>query len=144
MLYTTLADVVPISERATVFFQVSAVFLASQMVAGPIGGAMLAWGPWTPLLVGLAVLVVANLSVMFVPETMHVHDRKRVEGEEGDGNGRSKAAGLWQKAWAGLAEVWEFILGNKSLAFLMLSLESFYCSTQRTDTAGVGALPRWF
>ncbi|KAK3311005.1 major facilitator superfamily domain-containing protein [Chaetomium strumarium] len=123
MVYTILADVIPISERATVFFQISAVFLASQMVAGPIGGAMLVWGPWTPLLVGLAVLIVANLGVVFVLETMHVHDRKRVEEDgEWDGHGTSKATSLWQKAWAGLAEVWDFILGNKSLAFLMVSL----------------------
>ncbi|KAK4236022.1 major facilitator superfamily domain-containing protein [Achaetomium macrosporum] len=123
MLYTTLADVIPTSERATVFFQIGAVFLASQMVAGPIGGAMLVWGPWIPLLVGLAVLIVANLSVLFLPETMHLHARKRVA-EDGDRDGSStpKATNLWQKACAGLAEVWNFVLGNKSLAFLMLSL----------------------
>lgn len=123
MFYTAIADVVPAEERATVFFQLNAVFLGSQMFAGPLGGAMLVWDPWTPLLVALAVLVIANLGVLFFPETVHVHDRKGVEeGEESHADGIPKAARLWQKACAGLAEVWDFILGNKSLAFLMVSL----------------------
>ena len=123
MVYTTLADVVPSEERATIFFQLNAIFLGSQMIAGPLGGAMLVWGPWTPLLISLAVLVITNLGVFIFPETVHVHDRKEVDEElEMDGDGIPKATQLTQKAYAGLAEVWNFVLGNKRLAFLMLSL----------------------
>lgn len=123
MFYTAIADVVPAEERATVFFQLSAVFLGSQMIAGPLGGAMLVWDPWTPLLVALAILIIANLGVLFFPETVHVHDRKGTEEEEeSDADDIPRTTKLWQKARAGVAEVWDFILGNKSLAFLMVSL----------------------
>ncbi|KAK4119330.1 MFS general substrate transporter [Parathielavia appendiculata] len=123
MFYTTIADVVPSDERATVFFQLGAVFLASQMVAGPLGGAMLVWNPWIPLLVALAVLIVTNTAVLAFPETVHVHDRKRPEEEQSSNEtGTINSDNLWQKARTGLAEVWDFILGNTSLAVLMLSL----------------------
>ncbi|KAK4156780.1 major facilitator superfamily domain-containing protein [Chaetomidium leptoderma] len=125
MFYTAVADVVPSAERATVFFQLAGVFLASQMIAGPLGGAMLIWNPWIPLLVALAVLVIANLGVLAFPETVHVHDRKETEEEqeqEEDGDGVSRTAKLWQKTRVGLAGVWDFVLGNKRLAFLMVSL----------------------
>jgi hypothetical protein len=123
MLYTAVADVVPAAERATVFFQLTAFFLTSEMVAGPIGGAMLTWDPWLPLLVALALLIVGNLSYFVFPETLHVHHRKATgEAQDADGEGASGAAKLWRKARNGLAEVWDFVLGNQKLAFLMMSL----------------------
>jgi hypothetical protein len=123
MLYTMLADVVPADERATVFFQLTAVFLGSQMIAGPLGGAMLIWDPWIPLLVALAILSLSNLMVLAFPETVHVHDRKKPQEEQhGDGDDVPRFTKLWRKACDGLAEVGAFVLGNKSVAFLMLSL----------------------
>ena len=124
MFYTAIADVVPSEERATVFFQLNAIFLGSQMIAGPLGGAMLSWGPWTPLLVSLAVLVITNLGVFVFPETVHVHDRQETNEEEHemDEDGIPKMTKLKQQACAGLAELWDFVVGNKRLAFLMLSL----------------------
>ncbi|KAL2133861.1 hypothetical protein VTI74DRAFT_1533 [Chaetomium olivicolor] len=123
MFYTAIADVVPNGNRATVFFQLAAVFLASQMVAGPLGGAMLIGGPWTPLLVSLVILIIATFSILIFPETVHVHDRKAAEEErDAEDDGVPRLTKLWQKARTGLGEVWDFVLGNKSLAFLMVSL----------------------
>ncbi|KAK4103346.1 MFS general substrate transporter [Parathielavia hyrcaniae] len=123
MLYTTIADVMPSDKRATVFFQLGAVFLGSQMVAGPLGGAMLVWNPWIPLLVALAILIITNTAVLAFPETVHVHDWKGPGEEQGsDEAGMPRVGKLWHKACAGLAEVWDFVLGNTSLAVLMLSL----------------------
>ncbi|KAH6854815.1 major facilitator superfamily domain-containing protein [Chaetomium sp. MPI-CAGE-AT-0009] len=123
MIYTMLADVVPSEERTTIFFQLNAVFLGSQMIAGPLGGAMLIWDAWTPLLVALALLVLTNLMTLAFPETAHVHDRKRPQEEEyGDGDDVSRMTKLWRKASEGVAGVWDFVLGNKSMAFLMFSL----------------------
>jgi MFS family permease len=123
MFYTSLADVVPSDERATVFFQLAAVFLGSQMIAGPLGGAMLIWDPWIPLLVALAVLILTNIAVVAFPETVHVHDRKGADEEQEESDaGVPRAAKLWEKARTSIVEVWDFILGNRSLAFLMLSL----------------------
>jgi MFS family permease len=123
MLFTMIADVVPSDERTTVFFQLQAVFLGSQMIAGPIGGAMLIWDAWTPLLVALAILIFTNLMVLTFPETVHVHDRKMPQGEDyGDHNDLPRMTRVWRKAREGVAGVWDFVLGNKSVSFLMLSL----------------------
>jgi hypothetical protein len=123
MFYTAIADVVGLEERATVFFQLTAVFLATQMVAGPLGGVMLIWDPWFPLLAGLAVLLVATVTVLAFPETVHVHDGKGGQEEEQvDVDGTPMMRKLWRKAMASLADVWDFVLSNRSVAFLMLSL----------------------
>jgi hypothetical protein len=123
MMYTAIADVISVELRATVFFQIAAMYLGSQMVAGPLGGAMLVWGPWVPLLFGLAVLLICNLLTFVFPETVHLHDRKGAHGgQDADGDGAPGMAKFLQQARTGLAEVWDFILGNQSLAFLMVSL----------------------
>lgn len=84
---------------------------------------MLIWGPWVPLLVAITVLIIANLAVLAFPETVHLHARKgREQAQHAEGDGSPKARKLWQKACEGLAEVWDFVLSNKSMAFLMLSL----------------------
>lgn len=129
MLYTLFADVVAVDERATVFLQLAAVFLAAQMVAGPLAGVMMVRDPWIPLFVALASLILANLAVLAVPETVHIRDRKRASSDQdgnddgnGDGNSVLQRDKLWRKVRDSLAEVWDFVLVNKNLAYLMLSL----------------------
>ncbi|KAK3898068.1 major facilitator superfamily domain-containing protein [Staphylotrichum tortipilum] len=127
MFYTAIADVVPVEGRSTAFFQLGAAFLGSQMVAGPLGGAMLVWNPWVPLLASLAILVITNLAVIIFPETVHVHDGSKAAEAEPDPESDADAnvswlTKLWRKAGPGLAEVWDFVLGNTQLAFLMVSL----------------------
>ncbi|KAL2198393.1 major facilitator superfamily domain-containing protein [Corynascus similis CBS 632.67] len=123
MVYTAIADVVLPIERATVFFQTAAVFLGSQMIAGPLGGAMLIWDPWIPLLVALLVLVISNLTVLAYPETVHLHDRKKTQEEQnGVGDDIPRVAKLVRKARENLADMRDFVLSNGNLTFLMLSL----------------------
>jgi MFS family permease len=123
MLYTAIADVVVAEERATVFFQITAVFLATQLVAGLLGGAMLLRGPWFPLLAALVILVIAAVTVLAFPETVHVHGGKGVQEEErADVDGTPTMRKLWRKAVASLVDVWDFVLSNRSVAVLMLSL----------------------
>ncbi|KAL2262526.1 hypothetical protein VTK26DRAFT_1056 [Humicola hyalothermophila] len=124
MLYTTVADVVLVDKRATVFFRLMAVFLGSQLIASPLGGYMLRWGPWVPLLLGLVALIVSVFIILAFPETVHVHNRRKISPIQ-DGartEGIPTMAKLLQKAKMGLTEVWDFVLGNKNLAFLMVSL----------------------
>ncbi|KAK4168770.1 major facilitator superfamily domain-containing protein [Cladorrhinum sp. PSN259] len=119
MLYTVLADVVPVSERATVFLQLTACFLTSQMIAGPLGGLMMIGDPWYPLMGSLACFAVAYLVLWAFPETLHVHDHKADSHEESSLPDVSK---LWDKVHVGLGDVSCFILGNKSFVFLMMSV----------------------
>ncbi|KAL2161020.1 hypothetical protein VTH06DRAFT_8733 [Thermothelomyces fergusii] len=122
MLYTVVADVIPPIERATVFFQIAAVFLASQMIAGPLGGAMLLWDPWIPLLVSLLVLILAALSVLIFPETVYLHDGKGSREEPGlVGNDAPGMAKLVRRAREGFLDLRAFVFGNRSIVFLLLS-----------------------
>ncbi|AEO54581.1 hypothetical protein MYCTH_2297289 [Thermothelomyces thermophilus ATCC 42464] len=122
MLYTAVADVVPPAERTTVFFQMAAVFLASQMIAGPLGGAMLLWDPWIPLLVSLLVLVLTALSVLVYPETVHLHDGKGSREESHRvGDDTPPVTKLVHKVREGFVDMRAFVLGNVSVVFLLLS-----------------------
>lgn len=104
------------------FFQLTAVFLGAQMISEPLGGAMLLWDPWIPLLVSLFFLVLATLLVLVFPETVHLHDGKR-SWEEADHTGDNvpRLAKLAQTAREGLLDMWAFVLGNRSVVFLLLS-----------------------
>lgn len=131
MLYTFLADVVPIEARATVFLQFAAVFLGSQMVAGPLGGALMVRDPWIPLVVSLGIILLGGIIVLFIPETLQLHDKKgshkaaspAARGGDADAEEEtSVVVKLRRRVRAGSQEVWEFILGNKQVTVLMLSL----------------------
>ncbi|KAK0628244.1 major facilitator superfamily domain-containing protein [Bombardia bombarda] len=135
MLYTFLADVVPVTERATAFFQLGAVFLTAQMIAGPLAGIMMGGNhPWRPLLVGLGMLVLGSLMIPAIPETVQLRNVQESRPEEQEVNDTSSEelddpkpatshmANLWRKARDGLAAVQHFILSNQSVSFLMISL----------------------
>jgi hypothetical protein len=139
MLYTFLADVTPVAERATVFFHVAAAYLVSSMMAAAIASAIMDMfsSDWATLNISLALLLLGLPLGFAFPETVHLHgpgmqkarqeriDRQAEEGDEeaviAQGGKRSALQNLWSKARDSLAEVGEFVVGNKSLSFLMLS-----------------------
>jgi MFS family permease len=139
MIYTTIADVVHASERATLFLQLTAVFLGSEMLAGPLGGAMLLWSPWFPLLTSLGLILVGNLILTVFPETVHVHDGKKPGFRPGysddldddardsgsSGHAGTRTAALrrgFRQARSGLAELWQFVVRNRRVASLVVAL----------------------
>lgn len=146
MLYTFLADVVPVAERATVFFQVAAAYLVSATVAAPLAGVIMTVSDWITLIISLVMLVLGLLVGMIMPETVSLHGqrertprrRTRVSEEADDGNDgddeaddnsdesqttkRSFTQILMDKAREVLSDVKDFGLGNKRLAFLLLPI----------------------
>ena len=72
MVFTTLADVTPQSERATAFFYVTSFFLMAEVVSNPLGGALLLWlGDFLTLLFGVAVALLSTLVIVAMPETLN-------------------------------------------------------------------------
>jgi len=140
MIFTVIADVVPVAERATMFFRVYATFLTAQMIAGPLSGfLMLPGNPWVPLLLGLALLALTNAITWAFPETVHLAERDTQQQGTAMTNGLmmpselatnqcnnsnivSLARTLLRNAAGSLKEVYSFILANKTVGFLMLSL----------------------
>ncbi|KAK1833069.1 major facilitator superfamily domain-containing protein [Podospora conica] len=132
MLYTFIADVTPVPERATAFFRLGAVYLASGMIASPVAGALMLKSPWLALIIALAVMVLCIPLGLAFPETVHLHARQEPGGEReaprGPGDtgtpehGKPSAASrYWTKAKGGAADVSDFILGNGAVCFLILS-----------------------
>ncbi|KAK0632183.1 major facilitator superfamily domain-containing protein [Immersiella caudata] len=142
MLYTFLADVTPVAERATVFFRIAAAFLVSNMIASALAGVIMAKSDWVALDTGIALLFLSLPLGFLFPETLHLHAhgmqkarqerRHRQTNAENAGGGGEEHEGLfatkqpalqilWSKARDSLAEVREFVAENKSLGFLVLS-----------------------
>ncbi|KAK3949895.1 major facilitator superfamily domain-containing protein [Pseudoneurospora amorphoporcata] len=72
MLYTFISDIVPIAERATLFFQMHATYLTARMISGPIAGSLMAKSPWIPLLLSLGLITLAAVTTLIFPETRHL------------------------------------------------------------------------
>lgn len=142
MLYTYLADVTPVAERATVFFQIAAVYLVSSMIAAPAAGAVMARSDWATLGISLIFMLLGLPLGFAFPETIHLHGpRLHKTGQErtdGHAGGRSTAEEeeeerfntpskhsalrkLRSKIRASVIEVNDFVLDNKRVSFLMLS-----------------------
>ncbi|KAK0730321.1 major facilitator superfamily domain-containing protein [Lasiosphaeris hirsuta] len=144
MLYTFVSDVTPVADRATAFFRIMTVFLISQMVAAPLAGLLMIRSDWIPLTLSLGATALCTPAGLALPETLHLHasrgrgrrregtsvtqtgDGSDADDEEEDDDTRlsklSSTRRLWHKAREGLAEMWAFVVGNKSISFLMLSL----------------------
>jgi len=140
MMYTILADIIPAAERADAFFRITAIYLVSAMIAGPLAGAIMVKSDWVALILSLAVLLLCFPVGMVLPETLGLHGprrrRLRVPRETADGSdaddedeedtvpdGKSPALQqLWRNAQESLGEVRGFVFGNKRLVFLMMSV----------------------
>ncbi|KAK0733813.1 major facilitator superfamily domain-containing protein, partial [Lasiosphaeria miniovina] len=135
MLFTFLADVVPLAERSTVFFQMGAVFLCSQMTSGPLASVLMARNLWLSIGSGLALLTVANIAVLFYPETLQLRKQTGVDRpakrSRADSSGSTGASGdlddrpfsvlaLWQRARDSVPEVRDFLVHNKGVVILLL------------------------
>lgn len=125
MLYTFVADVTPVPERATAFFQFGAVYLFSGMIASPLAGVLMLKSPWVALIVSMAIMTLCIPLALAFPETVHLHARQEPdsqrEDDTGDGQKASAATRYWAKAKGGMADISDFILGNRAVCFLILS-----------------------
>ncbi|KAK3497675.1 major facilitator superfamily domain-containing protein [Neurospora hispaniola] len=86
MLYTFISDIVPIAERATLFFQMHATYLTARMISGPIAGSLMITSPWIPLVLSLGLMTLAAATTLVFPETRHLKAQasstKRLDNED--------------------------------------------------------------
>lgn len=126
---------------ATLFLQVNSIFLLAEMISGPLSGVLLHKDPWLATMAALGVTTVGFLVCFLFPETLEIqrlHDRQNAATihPHSAANGNStissaepqqpqqpfRLSNLWTTARHELLEVWNFILKNRRIAFLMLSL----------------------
>jgi MFS family permease len=67
-----VADVFGEQDRATALFQLSAAVMISELLAVPLGGALMTWSsPWVPFVLGLVILTAGiPLAAFLLPETL--------------------------------------------------------------------------
>lgn len=140
MVWTIVADVVPVAERTSVFYQLTAVALMINVIVNPIAGWLLQFDPWIPMWLSFGFLVLGTLSTLLIPETLSLRrkadDRRRngVNHETGhpeeneNGNGTLKHR-ILQQAWFtiknDMGHVWRFIFASKSVMILILALSAY-------------------
>ncbi|KAM0345504.1 hypothetical protein ACHAPU_006431 [Fusarium lateritium] len=137
MVYTIVADIVPVEERTDMFFRLVALVLIFNVVFNPISAWLLQYDPWLSMWIGFGFMVFGTLCILLIPETMHLRrkDDKRHneehENEQIDGVDLSKHQVLKQ-AWFSIKNdmqhVWRFIFASKSIMILMFATAFFFPS----------------
>ena len=69
MIWTMLADVTPVAERASVFYLLMALALILSATLTPLAGWLMTYTPWLPLWIGFAVCWVGTATSFLLPET---------------------------------------------------------------------------
>ncbi|EXL40639.1 hypothetical protein FOCG_16801 [Fusarium oxysporum f. sp. radicis-lycopersici 26381] len=144
MVYTIVADVVPVSKRTDMFFRLVALVLIFNVIFNPISAWLLQFDPWLSMWIGFGFMVFGTMCILLIPETMHLRrkDDKRHneehENEQLHGVSLSKHNVLKQ-AWFSIQNdmqhVWRFIFASKSIMMLMLAIAFFF--PVRTVLTGV-------
>ncbi|KAL9574212.1 hypothetical protein ACKAV7_001727 [Fusarium commune] len=144
MVYTIVADVVPVSERTDMFFRLVALVLIFNIIFNPISAWLLQFDPWLSMWIGFGFMVFGTMCILLIPETMHLrrkNDKRHNEEHENEqlhGVSLSKNSVLKQ-AWFSIQNdmqhVWRFIFASKSIMMLMLAIAFFF--PVRTVLAGV-------
>ncbi|KAM0230448.1 hypothetical protein ACHAPO_009212 [Fusarium lateritium] len=132
MVYTIVADVVPVAERTDMFFRLVALVLVFNVIFNPISAWLMEYDPWLSMWIGFGFMVFGTLCILLIPETMHLRrkddDERRDENEQADGVPLSKN-GVLKQAWFSIKNdmqhVWRFIFASKSIMMLMFSVALF-------------------
>jgi hypothetical protein len=137
MVYTIVADVVPVEERTDMFFRLVALVLVFNVVFNPISAWLLQYDPWLSMWIGFGFMVFGTLCILLIPETMHLRRKgdmqhnEEHENEQFDDVSPSKHHVLKQ-AWFSIKNdmqhVWRFIFASKSIMILMFATAFFFPS----------------
>ncbi|PYH86081.1 MFS general substrate transporter [Aspergillus uvarum CBS 121591] len=66
----TIADVVPDDKRSTIYFQLQAAVLISDILANPLSAILMAHNVWIPCFLGLSIQGLGTILLMALPETL--------------------------------------------------------------------------
>lgn len=129
MLYTMLSDVLPVDQRATVFFQFGAAFLTAQTISTPLSGYLMLYNMWLPIILSFVLMTTITFAAFFFHETLqlhrHAHEaQRRSSGAEHESSTKSTSAlqDIKAKLLEGADDVWRFVLSNTKIGSMMLSL----------------------
>ncbi|KAF9770868.1 hypothetical protein IL306_011522 [Fusarium sp. DS 682] len=135
MVYTIVADVVPVAQRTDMFFRLVALVLVFNVIFNPISAWLLQFDPWLSMWIGFGFMVFGTMTILLIPETMHLRrkdDQRHNEEHENEqlhGVSLSKH-NILKQAWFSIQNdmqhVWRFIFASKSIMILMLAIAVFF------------------
>lgn len=143
MVWTLIADVIPVSERTAVFNQVNAFMLILNVLINPISALLLKYDPWFAMFAGFAFLIAGTFSALLIPETLGLrlkaddgrrHDQQSIESgrieRDEDYDRQPLKHGIVKQIWFtirnDMGHVWRFIFASKSIMVLIVSFAVFY------------------
>lgn len=136
-VYATESKLTNIKYRATVFLQLMAAQLVSNMVAGPLAGVLMRRSPWIPTLTGFLLIILSVFTSLIYPETLELKklrsDLRAANGEVDDADPVAAtgepdihaAKKMTAKMLDNLLEMWTFVVGNRRIMFLLISIMFF-------------------
>jgi hypothetical protein len=137
MVYTIVADVVPVEERTDMFFRLVALVLVFNVVFNPISAWLLQYDPWLSMWIGFGFMVFGTLCILLIPETMHLRRKGDMQHNEEHENEQLNDVSpskhhVLKQAWFGIKNdmqhVWRFIFASKSIMILMFATAFFFPS----------------
>ncbi|KAI9826783.1 MAG: hypothetical protein M1819_007254 [Sarea resinae] len=76
LVFTIISDITSDEQRATIFFQIQASVLISDIVAPPLSSVLMSRNIWAPLLLGAFIQALSILVPACMPETLHITARE--------------------------------------------------------------------
>ena len=146
MVYTIVADVVPVAERTDMYFRLVAIVLIFNVIFNPSSAWLLQFDPWVSMWIGFAIMGIGTLSILLIPETMHLrrkndkrhqeeHENDEVQSQEFSLSKHAILKQAWFSIQNDMQHVWRFIFASKSIMLLMLAMALLY--PVRIGMAGV-------
>ncbi|KAJ8066985.1 hypothetical protein OCU04_004364 [Sclerotinia nivalis] len=71
--FAIISDITPEAKRTDVFFLAAATDLVAQLIAPSMAAILMAKSPWLPLTLGIFSFILGSLLIIFIPETLHIH-----------------------------------------------------------------------
>lgn len=131
MIWTLIADAIPVAKRTSIFYLLYAMILVLAVVVNPISALLLTINPWIALCSGFAILLVGIFASLLVPETLAL--RQKADSNRPRGADFDRAAALSAgppNTWVehavftvqnDMGHIWRFVFASKSVMVLTLA-----------------------
>ncbi|KAM0263939.1 hypothetical protein ACHAQJ_000974 [Trichoderma viride] len=142
MIWTIIADVVPVAERTSVIYKISAMNLVLSVAVNPLAAWLLSKDAWMTMWIGNGVLTIGLLSSALIPETLKfrqaIDNKRRGQDATSAAQDESQSSSrkipgakyLARRAWFSakndVSHVWRFIFASKTVVLLLLAYGPFY------------------
>ncbi|KAF7552435.1 hypothetical protein G7046_g7408 [Stylonectria norvegica] len=75
MIWTIVADVIPVAERTSMFYKINAASLTFNVIVNPISALLMKHDPWIAVWLGLGLLIIGTFSPILIPETLTLQQK---------------------------------------------------------------------